>query len=71
MKFGSPLALFALAGTAVASPVTLEKRASVTDACNIGYCTQNGGYVPWPSCQRKQNANDRRAELREEPAAHK
>ncbi|CAI6080017.1 unnamed protein product [Clonostachys chloroleuca] len=43
MKFGSPLALFTLVGTAVASPVTLEKRASVTDACNIGYCTQNGG----------------------------
>ncbi|CAH0045296.1 unnamed protein product [Clonostachys solani] len=37
------LALFALVGTAVASPVFLEKRASVTDACNIGYCTQNGG----------------------------
>ena len=22
---------------------TIEKRASITDACNIGFCTQNGG----------------------------
>ncbi|VUC25220.1 unnamed protein product [Clonostachys rosea] len=44
MKFNSPLALLVLVGTAVASPVSsLVKRASVTEACNVGYCTQNGG----------------------------
>jgi hypothetical protein len=35
----------------VASPTPdLAKRASYSDACNIGYCTQNGGYenmTPW------------------------
>lgn len=46
MKF-TGLASFALLATLVsASPAqVLSKRASVQDACNIGYCTQNGGYV--------------------------
>ncbi|KAK7932464.1 pectin lyase fold/virulence factor [Apiospora marii] len=46
-------ALLAVFGVAAASPTptqdgpldarTIEKRASITDACNVGYCTQNGG----------------------------
>ncbi|KAH8666594.1 family 1 polysaccharide lyase [Xylariales sp. PMI_506] len=51
MRF--PAAITLLAGFAVAAPTpteddilygrTVEKRATITDACNIGYCTQNGG----------------------------
>jgi hypothetical protein len=34
-----------LAASVVASPMPeLAKRASYSDPCNIGYCTQNGGY---------------------------
>ncbi|KAK8044602.1 hypothetical protein PG993_004626 [Apiospora rasikravindrae] len=46
-------ALVAVFGVVAASPTptengpldtrTIEKRASITDACNVGYCTQNGG----------------------------
>jgi hypothetical protein len=32
-----------LAGLSTALPTSLAKRAAVTDPCNIGYCTQNGG----------------------------
>ncbi|KAH7318175.1 pectin lyase fold/virulence factor [Stachybotrys elegans] len=32
-----------LAGLSAALPAGLTKRAAVTDPCNIGYCTQNGG----------------------------
>ncbi|KAI0133822.1 pectate lyase a [Xylariales sp. AK1849] len=51
MKFTAPLV--ALAGLAAAAPTptedgsldarTIQKRATITDACNIGYCTENGG----------------------------
>lgn len=51
MKFGLSLSL--LAGLAAATPTptendhvdrrTVQKRAAITDACNIGFCTQNGG----------------------------
>ncbi|KAG9254970.1 pectin lyase fold/virulence factor [Emericellopsis atlantica] len=41
MKFVSSILSLALVALALASP--LEKRASATDPCNIGYCTQNGG----------------------------
>ncbi|KAI9149551.1 Pectate lyase plyB [Paramyrothecium foliicola] len=40
------LLLSALLAVSAASPINqdgLVKRAAVTDACNIGYCTQNGG----------------------------
>ena len=47
------IALYVLASLAAAVPTptedhgvdrrTIEKRASITDACNIGFCTQNGG----------------------------
>ncbi|KAK6846167.1 pectate lyase B [Apiospora arundinis] len=46
-------ALVAVFGVAAAAPTptqdgpldarTIEKRASITDACDVGYCTQNGG----------------------------
>lgn len=46
MKFNNILPLAILASIASATPTqVLEKRAAVTDPCNIGYCTQNGGYV--------------------------
>ncbi|RYO96714.1 hypothetical protein DL765_011514 [Monosporascus sp. GIB2] len=51
MKFGLPVAL--LAGLAAATPTptendnldsrTVQKRATITDACDIGFCKQNGG----------------------------
>ncbi|KAI1244953.1 hypothetical protein MGN70_011841 [Eutypa lata] len=51
MKFGLSVSL--LAGLAAATPTptdndhvdrrTVQKRAAITDACNIGFCTQNGG----------------------------
>jgi pectate lyase len=51
MKFAVALGL--LAGFAAAKPTptvdehldarTLEKRAAITDACTVGFCTQNGG----------------------------
>jgi pectate lyase len=43
MKF---FLLSALVAISIASPINsraITKRAAVTDACNIGYCTQNGG----------------------------
>ena len=53
MKFTA--AILGLAGLAAAVPTptenrpldarTIEKRASITDACDVGYCTQNGGYA--------------------------
>lgn len=46
MKITGAFALAFLASVISASPTqSLEKRAAVTDVCNIGYCTQNGGYV--------------------------
>lgn len=43
-------ALLAVAASASPTPTveqghSLNKRAAINDACNIGYCTQNGGYV--------------------------
>lgn len=44
MKFTGLAQLALLASVVSASPAQIiEKRAAVTDACNIGYCTQNGG----------------------------
>lgn len=44
MKAVQGLAALALAALGMASPTpSLSKRAAVDDACNIGYCTQNGG----------------------------
>lgn len=43
------LSLLFVAALAVASPgPSLYARAAATDACNVGYCTQNGGYVLLP-----------------------
>lgn len=43
------LSLLFVATLAVASPAqSLYARAAATDACNVGYCTQNGGYVLLP-----------------------
>lgn len=45
MKFLG-LATLALVAPILASPSQpLVKRAAVTDACNVGFCTQNGGHV--------------------------
>ncbi|KAI1077280.1 pectate lyase a [Whalleya microplaca] len=51
MKFIAALALVAGSATAIPTPTedgpvdarTIQKRASITDACDVGYCTQNGG----------------------------
>ncbi|KAI1342975.1 pectate lyase a [Xylariaceae sp. FL0016] len=49
MKFTTAVALMAASVNAVPTPTedldarTIEKRATITDACNVGYCTQNGG----------------------------
>ncbi|KAM0276052.1 hypothetical protein ACHAQH_007138 [Verticillium albo-atrum] len=44
MKFTGLASIALLASLVSASPAqVLSKRASVQDACNIGYCTQNGG----------------------------
>ena len=53
MKFTAAILGLASLAAAVPTPTengpldarTVEKRASITDACNVGYCTQNGGYV--------------------------
>lgn len=52
MKFLSVLAGFAAVAIATPTPTNedgaspvLEKRASLTEAANLGYATQNGGYV--------------------------
>jgi hypothetical protein len=37
-------ATVAVAGLVSPKNANLEKRASVSEACNIGYCTQGGGY---------------------------
>lgn len=56
MKFTSAAAATILAVCVSASPTptvegvldarAIEKRATITDAANIGYAQQNGGYVP-------------------------
>ncbi|KAK6073794.1 pectate lyase [Seiridium cupressi] len=51
MKLVAPIVVVAGLATAVPTPTedgpldarTIQKRASITDACNIGYCTENGG----------------------------
>ena len=51
MRLGVTVSLLASLAAAVPTPTedhdvdrrTIEKRASITDACNIGFCTQNGG----------------------------
>ena len=56
MRLGVAVSVLASLAAAVPTPTedhdidrrTIEKRASITDACNIGFCTQNGGYVPKP-----------------------
>ncbi|RYP73109.1 hypothetical protein DL770_007833 [Monosporascus sp. CRB-9-2] len=51
MKFELPVALLAALAAATPTPTendhldsrTVQKRATITDACNIGFCQQNGG----------------------------
>ncbi|KAI0003594.1 pectate lyase [Xylariaceae sp. FL0662B] len=51
MKFTTAVALLAGSATAIPTPTedrpvdarTIQKRASISDACDVGYCTQNGG----------------------------
>ncbi|CAJ2505689.1 Uu.00g130830.m01.CDS01 [Anthostomella pinea] len=53
MKFLTAVASLAVSVVAVPTPTedgpldarTIQKRATITDACNIGYCTQNGGTI--------------------------
>jgi len=60
MKFTAAVALLAACVSAAPTPTengplearVIEKRATITDAANIGYAKQNGGYefLNWSLC---------------------
>jgi pectate lyase len=43
LSFTAPLLYLALSTVNGTPTPTIDKRASISDACNVGYCTQNGG----------------------------